>query len=948
MDPERWQRLSPLLDALFELEPDARAHRLQQLRDEDPTLADELQTLITLDESHEDFLSEPLIAPLAGLRAGAEVGPYRLERLLGEGGMGQVWLAARADGLYQRRVALKLLRPGLTDSNLRLRFSRERQILARLAHPHIARLLDAGISSDGLPYLALEYVEGEPITDYCRNHQLPLEQRLKMFHQICDAVSHAHANLIVHRDLKPSNILVTPSGDVRLLDFGIAKLLDSEAPMVEQTRTGVRAFTLHYAAPEQVRGEPVTTMTDVYSLGVVLFELLTDTKPYRLKRQTDAEWEEAILGADPQRPSQTMLRRAEDSGADVHALRRHARQLAGDLDNIVLKTLSKRPEQRYPSVEALALDLTRYEAGRPVQARPQSMGYRFSKYVRRHRWALATGSLVAVVLSAALAIVAWQARQAVAEAGRAQAMQDFMVGVFETARGTPEGQALDLRGLLDGSLERGNRELARQPRARAELFGVIARLRIGLGDYREALVLLNRQAAIVGATDDIPVSLELESLTQRGQVLRLLGESRQCIALMQPALATARREQAQLPPQVSEFYSQLGRCRRDNGERQGARQLFERSLTLRRDDRDEVGTVENLIDLANLQADAGQSGAALQGYAKARDQLRQKVGERHALQVEIGTRVASLRQGLGQTDAAEREAADAFALAQEMYGAQHPATLSLRRQLAVLHIDQGRYAQAEKELREAIALQQRRVSAGDPDPSETRRDAGELGMLQRRLGMVAWERGDNATALASMQRAVTLARRHGDNARLADALYDQARLQHATGRDRAALKSITESRELRMAEVGPRDARVGDTDRLLGLIELSLGDHDRGMAHLAQAVTLTRNGYGSTHPRTREAELTLARQQALDGDDSALTRLDALAGLSQTDLDLRRTAWRAQAYAAQLRCHGPDREPALAKLSSLQDQLQTAQPDGGAITREVTAIVRGCGGVDSG
>lgn len=942
MDPERWQRISPLLDALFELEPDARAHRLEKLREEDPALAEELQTLITLEEGHEDFLSEPLIAPMAGLRTGAEVGPYRLERLLGEGGMGQVWLAARADGLYQRRVALKLLRPGLTDSNLRIRFSRERQILARLAHPHIARLLDAGISSDGLPYLALEYVEGEPITDYCRNHQLPLEQRLKMFQQICDAVSHAHANLIVHRDLKPSNILVTPSGDVRLLDFGIAKLLDSEAPMIEQTRTGVRAFTLHYAAPEQVRGEPVTTMTDVYALGVVLFELLTDTKPYRLKRQTDAEWEEAILAADPQRPSHTVLRRAEDSGADVHALRRHARMLAGDLDNIVLKTLSKRPEQRYPSVEALALDLSRYEAGRPVQARPQSVGYRFGKYLRRHRWSLGTGALVAVVLSAALAIVAWQAREAVAEAGRAQAMQDFMVGVFESARGTPEGQALDLRGLLDGSLERGNRELARQPRARAELFGVIARLRIGLGDYREALGLLNRQAAVLAGTDEVPVSLRLESLTQRGQVLRLLGQPRDCIALMQPAIATARREQAQLPPQVSEFYSQLGRCRRDNGEMQGARQLFERSLALRRDDRDDVGTVENLIDLANLQADAGQSGAALQGYGRARQQLRQKVGERHALMVEIGSREAWLRQGLGQTDAAERAAGDAHALALEVYGAQHPATLSLRRQLALLHIDQGRYTMAQDELEEAIALQQVRIAAGG-EPSEVRRATREAGRLERRLAQVAWERGDNVAALASAQRAVTLARKLDDPAELADALFDEARLLHATGRDRAASKAVTESRELRAERLGARHPLIGDTDRLLGQIEISLGRKDHGMAHLAQAVTLTRNGYGSTHPGTREAELALARQQALDGDESALTRLDALAGLSPTDLDLRRTAWRAQAYSAQLRCHGPDREPALAKLGTLQEQLQAAQPDGGAITREVAAIVRGCG-----
>lgn len=943
MDTERWQRLSPLLDALFELDDQAREQRLQRLREEDPALADELQTLITLDEHHEDFLSEPLIAPLAGLRAGAEVGPYKLERLLGEGGMGQVWLAARADGLYQRRVALKLLRPGLADSNLRVRFSRERQILARLAHPHIARLLDAGITSDGLPYLALEFVEGEPITDYCRNHQLPIEQRLRMFHQICDAVSHAHANLIVHRDLKPSNILVTPSGDVRLLDFGIAKLLDSDAPMVEQTRTGVRAFTLHYAAPEQVRGEPVTTMTDVYALGVVLFELLTDTKPYRLKRQTDAEWEEAILAADPQRPSQTLLHRSEDSGADVHALRRQARMLAGDLDNIVLKTLSKRPEQRYPSVEALALDLTRYEAGRPVQARPQSVGYRFGKYLRRHRWSLASGSLIAVVLSAALAIVAWQGRQAVAEAGRAQAMQDFMVGVFETARGTPEGQALDLRGLLDGSLARGNRELARQPRARAELLGVIARLRMGLGDYREALVLLNRQAGVLASTSDIPVSLQIESLTQRGQALRLLGEPRQCIDLMLPALTTARREQAQLPPQISEYYSQFGRCRRDNGELQGARLLFERSLALRRDDRDEVGTVENLIDLANLQADAGQTGAALQGYGKARTQLRQKVGERHALLAEIGSRVASLRQGLGQVDAAEREASEAFAIALEVYGAQHPVTLSLRRQMAMLHIDQGHYRQAETELRAAIAALQRRLAPAGVDPAEIRRGMIELGGLQRRLGQVAWERGEISTALTALQRAVVIARRQNDNAHLGDALYDYARVLHAVGRDRAALKAVQEAHELRLAQMGPRHPLLGDTERLLGQIEISLGQREQGMAHLAQAVTLTRSGYGATHPNTREAELALARQQALEGDDSALLRLDALAGMPHSDRDLRRTAWRAQAYAAQLRCHGPDREPALARLDTLQDQLKTAQPDGGAIPREVGAIVRGCG-----
>ncbi|RDZ26441.1 serine/threonine-protein kinase [Lysobacter silvisoli] len=941
MDAERWQRLSPLLDALFELDPPARALRLRELRDEDPALAEELQTLIALEEGHEDFLAEPLVAALSGARPGSNVGPYRLESLLGEGGMGQVWLASRADGLYQRRVALKLLRPGLADTNLRIRFTRERQILARLAHPHIARLLDAGISTDGLPYLALEYVEGEPITDYCRNHATALDKRLRMFQQICDAVSHAHANLIVHRDLKPSNILVTPGGDVRLLDFGIAKLLDTDVPIPEQTRTGVRAFTLHYAAPEQVRGEPVTTMTDVYSLGVVLYELLTETKPYRLKRQTDAEWEEAILAADPLRPSQAVLRNAETTGgeggdADAAALRRHARQLTGDLDNIVLKTLSKRPEQRYPSVEALALDLQRFEAGRPVQARAQSLSYRFNKYVQRHRWALATATLVTLVLGAALAIVAWQARQAVQEASRAQAMQDFMVGLFENARGTPEGEALDLRGLLDASVARGNRELARQPRARAELLGVVARLRTGLGDYQEARVLLERQAAIIELTDDIPSSLRLESLTQRGQVLRLLGESRACIELMQPWLDRARREQAQLPTQAAEFYSQLGRCRRANGERQSARQLFERSLLLRREILDDdVGEVENLMDMAGLQADVGESRAALAGFERARAQLRQSGGEKHPLLVEIGWNIAARQRDLGQTDASEREARDALAIAQEVNGAQHPATLAARRQLAAIHVDQGRFALAEGEFAEIRDLLSSRLGA----------DHADLSATYNSLGVIAWERGDLDAAVVSLRRAIEIARKQGDTGRLSGTLFNLAMVLHEQTRDREALALLQESRHLRDARYGVDHPLLGDTDRMEGEVRIALGERERGMTLLADAVRQTRAGYGTTHPHTRRAELSQAYQQAQLGDTDALNRLDTLSSLPNADIELRKIGWLAQAYAARIRCArtGADAVAARERLDVLHRTLHAQRPDGSAIGREIDGIRRGCG-----
>lgn len=813
MDAVRWQRLSPLLDELIELEPGERTQRLQALRREDATLAAELEALIALDEADSGFLEEPIVPQItAGLRAGAVVGPYRLERLLGEGGMGQVWLAGRADGLYQRRVALKLLRPGIADPNLRLRFTREREILARLAHPHIARLLDAGIA-DNVPYLALEYVEGEPITDYCKRHGTPVDARLRMFRQICDAVSHAHANLIVHRDLKPSNILVTPAGEVRLLDFGIAKLLDGEAPVIEQTRTGMRAFTLHYAAPEQIRGEPVTTMTDVYSLGVVLYELLTDCKPYRLKRNTDAEWEEAILAVDPLRPSQTVHKRGEGDTADPAAMRRLARFIAGDLDNIVLKTLSKRPEHRYPSVEALALDLTRFEAGRPVHARPQSLGYRVRKYVVRHRWALAAGTMTATVLGLALGIVAWQAREAVTEAARAQAMQDFMVGLFEHAGGMPEDGALDLPSLLDAAVERGDRELARQPRARAELLGVVARLRAGLGDYRQAHALLDRQAAIIDITDDIPVSLRLESLALRGEMLRRLGEPQACIELMAPALATTRREQAQLPPQAAEFYSQLGRCRQLVGERQLARVLFERALALRRGNAGSaIGEIESRLDLASLSADAGDTDSAIRAYEAARAQLLDEAGERHPLLVSIARRLAGLHRDAGRHEAAERELRTAYALASDLSGERHPTTLAVRHELGDALIAQGRYGPAAEELEAYHGALVARHGAGH----------AALRASHRALAKVQWQRGEAEAAEASLREALEISRRGGDPDQVAEVQVELGELLHATGRAALARPLVQHAVALRRARHGADHALTASARRLLAKIDASL------------------------------------------------------------------------------------------------------------------------------
>ena len=929
MDAERWQRLSPLLDALIELEADARQARLDALREEDPALAAEVEALLALEEDNEDFLAEPLVTPPPMAKPDSLIGPYKLDRLLGEGGMGQVWLARRADGLYQRRVALKLLRPGLADPNLRQRFTRERQILARLGHPHIARLLDAGISTDNQPYLALEYVEGEPITDWCRGRDLGIEARLKLFLQVCEAVSHAHANLIVHRDLKPSNILVTPLDEVRLLDFGIAKLLDGSEAGRDNTRTEVRAFTLHYAAPEQIRGEPVTTMTDVYSLGVVLYELLAETKPYRLKRQTDAEWEEAILIADPLKPSATLLREADSDPSRMPALKRRAKQIAGDLDNIVLKALSKRAEHRYASVEAMALDLHRYLEGKPVLARPQSVAYRTHKFVHRHRWVLATAALVVVVMASAMVLVSWQARQALREASRAQALQKFVTGLFEQAGGGAPGP-LDVRKLLQAGEQRANRELLRQPLDRAELLGVIARLRIGLGDYREAEALLKMQGAILSNLGDVPDSLRLSSSSDYGNTLRLLDRPEECVSRMSPMEDDARRLQRALPMQATEFYSVLGRCHRQLRNGKTARLLFQRSLEVRRNSLDDVigaiGIVENRIDLGDLERDAGNIPGALQAYRDALAQMQAGADARHPLGIELQKRLCELERSAGQLAVAERHCHDALALALEVRGPTHPATVDSRRQLAAIHVDLGRYAEADKAFRDSHGLLVARLGRQHQDVARN----------DNSLGIIAWERGDTATALAHIDRALAVLRKQPEAPLYQNVLFNKAMILHDAGRDRAALPLLLQVDGLRVATLDKGHPRNGETARLLGEVRAALGETSRAREDLVLAVQLTRGGYGLTHPHTRRAELSLAQFDVAHGDPpapSVVNQLRLLADLPKSDPELRKIAWLAEAALALQACKEPGFGDGRERLDAVAAEIAVAMPEGGVVAR---------------
>jgi serine/threonine-protein kinase len=434
IDKQRWLALSPLLDELLDLDAATRAGRLAQLRGEDAATAEQLERLLARAEQlqQQRFLSQPVAAQwqeaLASAPpeapadlAGQAIGPYLLERQLGRGGMGTVWLARRADGRFEGQVAVKFLTSGLLGHGDAGRFAREGQILARLSHPHIARLLDAGVHQGQQPYLVLEYVDGQPIDAYCQQRQLDVEARVRLFLDVLAAVAHAHARLILHRDLKPSNILVTPGGDVKLLDFGIAKLLDDAsqaaegAAATELTRRAGSAFTPQYAAPEQVQQADVTTATDVYALGVLLYLLLGGSHPTADDTQTQLDRLKAVVELVPRRLSDVAAGQADA------AIAGQARRLRGDLDTIVAQALKKTPAERYANAQALADDLRRWLAHEPISARPDSRLYVLGRFVRRHRLAVAAGSVGVLALVGLTTVSVLQARRAEAAEQQAQA-----------------------------------------------------------------------------------------------------------------------------------------------------------------------------------------------------------------------------------------------------------------------------------------------------------------------------------------------------------------------------------------------------------------------------------------------------------------------------------------------------------------------------------------------
>ncbi len=792
---------------------------------------------------------------------GQRVGAYRLLRLVGEGGMGRVYLAEREGGDFAQRVALKLVRADFISNETRARFSRERNFLARLTHPHIAQLHDGGVAVDGTPYFTLEYVEGQAITRYCDAQSLDIRQRVALTLQVCAAVAYAHRNLIVHRDLKPSNILVTTDGDVKLLDFGIAKLLDAQSSE-GQTATQARMMTPEYAAPEQVLGEPITTATDVYAIGVLLYELLCGRLPYARADAGSISWSKAVVEEAPESLGRALSRdtgsgsrpageaAAATRGTTLLTLRR---SLRGDLDRIVQRALAKEPESRYPSVSALADDLRAFFERRAISG--GSRRYRLRKFVRRHWLPLAAAGTIFLILIVSGAAIIWQARQTEHEARTTLAVKDFLYALF-TAVDPREakGREVSAHELLDRGAERIGRNHNLDPVQKAEIESTLGRIYYQLGLFEQANKLQEDAIKGLSATQAQPL-LFAQVEAERADTLAGLGDLKSAAALADDARARVDAQaNAPIVDRARAIHAQ-GRIALEQRDFAKAKSSSDTELALVRHADVEPGVLFRSLSTA------GGASWGLSNSSEAESLYREAlaIALRDAGPDDLD--VAHARSNIGmvlqtQSRYAEAQQMEQQALAtdEKVLGPDHPLTMTARRDLGLSYFHQGHYAQARAALEQTLAAQRRRL--GNEHPA--------LAGTEINLGLVLIDSGDLVEADRILTEALGI-------------------FQKKFGREYQGTRIV-------LGNLGATHALQGDLDRAeKELVEVTEQEHRLGIVEQDSFITLYRLGEvkrlrGDAAAAVELERSALAGAQKTRGESSRLTAMaHHLLGLALRD-----------------------------------------------------------------
>ncbi len=865
MNVEHWPQIKALFAQALEIPASQRAAFLDNACAGDAALRHEVEALLAADAAVSGFLDAPALvetrpalpdeAPQKLLEE--HIGAYRLVRLLGRGGMGDVYLAQRDDGAFEQTVALKLVRRGLDTDELLSRFTYERQILAALDHPNIARLFDGGTTDDGRPYFVMEYAPGRPITDYCDDKRLTTKQRLALFRTVCRAVQYAHANLIIHRDLKPSNILVTDDGVVKLLDFGIAKLIDEETldQTAPHTRTGLRLMTPEYASPEQIKGEAITTATDVYQLGVLLYELLTGRRPYRTTERMQYEIARVILEEEPTRPS-TVIRQAEAikqgeritqvtpetvSHARSTNIQTLHRRLAGDLDTIVLKALKKDPARRYASVDQLSADLRRHLKGLPVLARPDTIGYRLRKFILRHRVGVAATGLVVLALVGGIVTTTWQARRAQQEAARAEQINAFLQEMLSSADPRQQGREVRVADVLDAAAQRAGAELAGEPALEGAIRQTLGVTYRNLGLYQEAEAQLQAALQIrrsLYGDDHLSVS---HSLYHLAWLKYQLSDYQTAEKLGREALAIRRKHLDDEDLEIAHSLNDLGSVLRSLGQYPEAERLQREALAIRRKHHGKAHAhiVMSLNNVGTGMMVKGDYDEAMRYYEEALAMGHKLFGEEHP---DIALTLANMawahtRKGLyAEADSLYRKT---LAMRHKLLGQEHPVLAWMLQSMALNKGRLARYAEAESLSHVALTLRRKRFGDEHPDVAAS---LNALAILKK------WQ-GDHAEADSLYRKALAMRRKllgneHPDVAATLNNLVSLLRSQEQYAEaETLARETLALKRKL----YGDEHPDVHKTMTTLALTLTSRGNYEEAEQWHRQALALRRKLLGEVH-----------------------------------------------------------------------------------------------------
>ncbi|MBT8400382.1 MAG: serine/threonine-protein kinase [Rhodothermia bacterium] len=924
MDVDRWTTVDALFEETVDLPALERSRILEERCGADYDLKQEVEQMLLAHDRARGFLSRPAAESAAelitdnftALNRPEKVGNYRIVDEIGRGGMGTVYEGRRDDDDFDQRVAIKVLQHGQTTADVIRRFLSERQILASLEHEHIARLYDGGVLEDGRPYFVMEYVDGLPIDRYCNANGLNVRERLGLLRRVADTVRFAHHNFVVHRDLKPSNIMVTPDGQVKLLDFGLAKVVAGEGlARSNTTQMHTRWMTPEYASPEQILGRPITTATDVYQLGVVAYEVLTGIRPFSGDAKSAFVLERAICEEPTPRPSVAVREQRHDMAADDRASL--SRRLAGDVEAILLKALRKEPQERYLSAGELSADIERYLGGLPVVARDGSTAYRARKFVKRHRWRMGVLSGATIVLLAATVTYLIQITAARSEAERAAAnallerakaerVADFLAGLFEAGDlEQTRGDTLNVFDLVDRGVDELD-ELRDEPAVQARLARVIGNVYHKLSKFEESQAILLRSAEILRNAPDEEAAELPETLEALFDLSISQGDYDAAEAFAYEAVGVTRHRYGEQHPRVASFMNRLGNAlyykgdslaadtyraaldmyrsadrpdsngmasllhnlgliEKRNGKLEEAESYVLESIDILKSlGRDEARVADATRSLASIMRDQGRFEETERLYEQVVSMRRTIDGDTSVSLSAALSFLGSFQDQLGEYEAAVQNHSQSLEILTQLFGAHHQYSAIVMNNLANSYRMLGRYEEAKDLLEQSLAI--RRKIFGE--------DHYRVATVLRQLGNVLSDSGDEEAALGYFQDALEIRRNHYGpmHKQTAASLNDVGSSLEKLGRIDEAAAALEEARQV-WATIEDHDNARSRTNFLLGRVHLARGALNESEVWLRESLSERQVRFGEDHWLTASTQSLLGECLRLQGRNDEAERL---------------------------------------------------------------------------